>query len=324
MMALALPATDAADFSHHRQQMAGRGRMRGVSEGPFRLDPKKDAVFKLLLGGSEPLLIALLTAVLRPPIPIRRAFVQNPGLPKDFPDDKGSILDIVLVLDDHSTIEIEMQADGKGAFCGRALYYWAGLFHGQLKAGNVYSSLRPVVSVLFLNYREFSSPEFHEVFRLRGDSAGEVFSPLLEFHAIELPKLTPEQADSDLALSRWCRFLSSEDPREIERLTQEDPMIEKAERKLLELSADPDVRAILAESERREAGHRLLLGAAHADGEKKGRAEGRRELLEAQLREAFGPLPDDVRVRLAGASEVDLTRWAKRILKAKTLDEVFG
>jgi flagellar biosynthesis/type III secretory pathway protein FliH len=154
-----------------------------------------------------------------------------------------------------------------------------------------------------------------------------VFSPLLEFHTIELPKLTHDQAEADPALSRWCRFLSSEDPREIERLTQEDPMIEKAERKLLELSADPDVRAILAEEERREAGHRLILGAAHgrghAEGKREGHAEGRRQLLEEQLREAFGPLAADALLRLNGASDAELGRWAKRILRATTLAEVF-
>src|SRR6187431_106874 len=94
---------------------------------PLRLDPKRDAVFKLLLGGSEPLLIALLTAVLKPPVPICRAIVQNPGLPRDFPDEKGSLLDVVVTLDDHSIVEIEMQADSAGVFCDRALYYWAGL-----------------------------------------------------------------------------------------------------------------------------------------------------------------------------------------------------
>ena|GEM_PF-1681727 len=175
------------------------------------------------------------------------------------------------------------------------------------------------MGVLFLNYREFAFPQFHEIFRLRGSGAGVVFSPLLEFHTIELPKLTRDQAEADPPLSRWCRFLSSEDPREIERLTREDPMIEKAERKLLELSADPDVRAILAEEERREAAHRLILGAAH----KRGHAEGRRQILEEQLRDAFGPLAEETLLRLTGASDAELDRWAKRIRTATTLADVF-
>jgi predicted transposase/invertase (TIGR01784 family) len=283
---------------------------------PPRLDPKRDVVFELLIGGSEPLLIGLLTAVLRPPVRIHRAIVRNPGLPRSFPDNKGSVLDVVVTLDDQSTVEIEMQAANSRDFLARALYYWAGLFHGQLSAGQSYDSLRRVVGVLFLNYRQFPFRAFHEVFRLRGDEAGIVFSPLVEFHTIELPKLTQEQAEDDPPLARWCRFLSSEDPREIERLTREDPMIEKAERKLLEMSADPDLRDILAEEERREAGYRITIGAE--------RVAAQSELLEEMLRDAFGPLPDDRLELLRNAGRVHLTRWASRLRTAKTLEDVFA
>ena len=54
-----------------------------------------------------------------------------------------------------------------------------------------------------------------------------------------------------------------------------------------------------------------------------GRAEGRRQLLEEQLREAFGPLAEETLLRLNGASDAELGRWGKRILKATTLAEVF-
>lgn len=55
-----------------------------------RLDPTLDVVFKLLFSSDEELLIALLTAVLRPEKRIASAQVRNPELPKDFSDDKGA------------------------------------------------------------------------------------------------------------------------------------------------------------------------------------------------------------------------------------------
>lgn len=299
--------------------------MPGVA---LRLDPKKEAVFKLLFGGSEPLLIALLTVVLKPKVPIRRAIVQNDGLPRRYPDNKGNFLDILVVLKDGTMVDVEMQLDDKGAFPERALYYSAGLVRDQLKEGGEYCELRPVVSVLFLNYRQFDFPDFHEVFRLTGTRTGGLFSPLIEFHTIELPKLTREQARTDPALARWCRYFSSKDPREIERLTQEDPMIETAERRLLELGANPELRDILAEEERREAAYLLTLGAAHhkgrEEGREEGKAEGQRQLVETLLQEKFGPLSDEVRARLADAGEAQLTQWAKRFRKATTVDDVFG
>ncbi|HZN40047.1 MAG TPA: Rpn family recombination-promoting nuclease/putative transposase [Planctomycetota bacterium] len=52
---------------------------------------------------------------------------------------------------------------------------------------------------------------------------------------------------------------------------------------------------------------------------RKGKREGRIDLLKVQLEERFGPLPQAVLSRLAAATAADLDRWARRILKAKTL-----
>lgn len=53
-----------------------------------RLDPKNDLVFKLLFSDEE-LLVALLSAVLEPPVPIRRVKLLNPELPVSAMDDKA-------------------------------------------------------------------------------------------------------------------------------------------------------------------------------------------------------------------------------------------
>ena len=54
-------------------------------------------------------------------------------------------------------------------------------------------------------------------------------------------------------------------------------------------------------------------------GIRKGKREGQRALLKSQLQERFGPLPATVLSRLAAATGADLDRWARRILRAKTL-----
>ncbi|MDC8758836.1 transposase [Janthinobacterium fluminis] len=53
------------------------------------------------------------------------------------------------------------------------------------------------------------------------------------------------------------------------------------------------------------------------------RQEGRQSILAIQMEERFGPLPDEVRERLAMASDEQMGRWAKSLLHAPTLDEVF-
>ncbi|WP_428264486.1 hypothetical protein [Haliangium sp.] len=62
-------------------------------------------------------------------------------------------------------------------------------------------------------------------------------------------------------------------------------------------------------------------------GVEKGRAEvlqGLREVVLWQLIQRFGDLPTGLDVRVRRAPRDDLQRWAKRILDAATLDEVFA
>ena len=61
-----------------------------------------------------------------------------------------------------------------------------------------------------------------------------------------------------------------------------------------------------------------------AKGEAKGEVKGRVSVLEALIQEKFGTLPDAIRERIASASTEQALEWARRILMAKTLDEVFS
>lgn len=60
------------------------------------------------------------------------------------------------------------------------------------------------------------------------------------------------------------------------------------------------------------------------DGQKEGRREGLAEVLTMQLESRFGPLPEHAVRALAEAKTVSLRAWARRILAAESLDEVFA
>jgi len=312
---------------------------------PERLDPRNDVVFKMLFTSSEPALMGLLHAVLRPRRPFAGAVVRNPELPKDYLDDKGSYLDVLVTLQDGTVIDVEMQCRRHAAFRERALYYWAGVFSDQMRAGGAYTELKRVVSVLFLDYREFDFAHFHERFRLQGHTSSAEFSSFLEIHTIELPKVrerapvlgaggsTPEE------LAAWCRFLASEDPLEVAELGIQNAAIAMAERRLEEISADPRAREIAFERERRAGGAKIIAwgermearAEGHAEGHAEGRAEGRAEgLLEGQrllLRRVltkFGPISAGTETRLANANAEELALWAERLAMGASADDVLA
>ena len=61
-----------------------------------------------------------------------------------------------------------------------------------------------------------------------------------------------------------------------------------------------------------------------AEGRAEGKAEGRAEFLVHLLESRFGPLPRDLRSRIAGAEPTQLDGWFDRGLGAGSLDAVFG
>ena len=55
----------------------------------------------------------------------------------------------------------------------------------------------------------------------------------------------------------------------------------------------------------------------------KGIEKGRGQMLRDQLIHRFGPLPQAVAGRIESGTTADLNRWGRRILEARTLDDVF-
>ena len=95
----------------------------------------------------------------------RRISIAN--LPGDPPDAKLCILDIYVLFNDNSYINLEMQVEDQKNWVPRSLTYLSREFD-QLKHGDDYTLVKPVYHVGFLNFTLFEDhPEFHATYRLQ-------------------------------------------------------------------------------------------------------------------------------------------------------------
>lgn len=87
------------------------------------LDPTLDVVFKLLFGSASnrDALIDLLTAVLRPRVPITSVEVLNPEVSREQANDRGIVLDLLVSFEDGTQVDLEMQTTRREGFRNRAL-----------------------------------------------------------------------------------------------------------------------------------------------------------------------------------------------------------
>ncbi len=214
----------------------------------------------------------------------------------------------------------------------RWLYHWARLFSGRLQRGQPYSALKPVVAIAFLDLKT-SAERFHSIHHALEIHSGQRLFDGFELHLIELPRLDSHMAEREPALLvRWARFLSFEDPRELDSLASEDPIMAEAKDALERLSDDPAAQR-LAER-RREAElewERFRIADERrnvAKGLAKGLAEGhvqraRLALLDVLAARGFTPT-ERQRAGVEACDDVDvLARWMRRAVTAESLAAVF-
>jgi len=284
------------------------------------LPPTLDVIFKMLLLREQRLLRDMVEAVLGLKKPLRCLTILNPEIPRRCPKDKSITLDVRARLDDGRQLDLEMQASTPKGLRPRLLYYWARIYGRTLPKGRDYTTLRPVVSIVWLTKKLLFTEHFHSIFQLRDVKTRELLCPDIEFHLLELPKLDLAANGADAKLTRWARFFEAHSSRQYDQLAAEDPIMELARNTLRDLSQSP--RAQRLAEERRDAlgAHYHLLGASYQAGAKKGKAQGRREGRAEGLRLAIATVCQSLELkvptkRLAQMSTRRLTNLLEKLAR---------
>jgi predicted transposase/invertase (TIGR01784 family) len=285
------------------------------------LDPTLDVVFKLLFtrhDDAHEALIGLLTAVLRPTQAIASVEILDPSVGLDDIDDKSIVLDVRVLFQDGTTLNVEMQARNVETFRVRLLYYWARLFGGQLRAGEGYGSLRPTISIALLSYLEPENPRFHSVFRILDVDDHVPYADALTIHLVQLPRLAEAAAVANRppndALLRWGRFFAARTTEELDQATMTDSALLKARDVLLRLSADPEVRRLAEIRELAQTTRRIEDAGLLEQGRNEGRLQELREAV-VDLCELVGIAVDAERLARLETSSVEALVELKRHVK---------
>jgi predicted transposase/invertase (TIGR01784 family) len=177
------------------------------------VDPRNDYAFKVVFGSQrhERVLVHLLNAILVPcGLRVRSVRILNPLSEIENLDDKKLILDVKATDEEGRLYNIEMQMVAGPEFPGRFLYYWSDTYRSQLKQGNEYELLRPVISICFLEGILFPGrDESHLRFRLLETTSHFPFTEDVDLHVFQLAQFnkTVDELQSDLDL--WLYVLNN-------------------------------------------------------------------------------------------------------------------
>jgi len=216
-----------------------------------KITPRVDIAFKKIFGVDEnkDLLISLINAIVSEEDQVESVDILNPYNPRNFRNDKLSILDIKAKGHTGKRYNIEIQISDEADYDKRALYYWAKLYTEQLEKSENYAQLNKAIGIHILNFTSIPTlKKYHNVFDLRERESGLHYFKDIELHTIELNKFEPNTSNNQdnllsqseelnnmlpkvkTALDRWAAFLTRYDLLDRKALPKElkDASLEKA------------------------------------------------------------------------------------------------
>ena len=243
-----------------------------------------DVVFQYIFSsqGSEPGLLGFINAVQADAnrLPAKEIVIRNPFNPRHSFDDKSSILDIKATDSLNRTYDIEMQSVNKEAFIPRILYYWSGVYHDQMQAGEPYTVLYPVISMILTEFEMFPQlEELHNVFNLVPEKNPNFrLTDHMQIHTLEFAgKKLLQLPQIARPLRHWADFLingNAKTEEEMETLAQGIPGLDAACAKLREFSQSDELRELAIARQKAERDKIAEISFAKNEGIAEGIAEG--------------------------------------------------
>lgn len=209
----------------------------------FLMKPKIDFAFKEIMM-NEKARIGFLSAILKlNPVDIKKTELLNTNLRKLHEDEKQGILDVRILLNNATEIDIEIQLSMLSVWADRALFYLAKMYTEQIRPGQNYSVFKKCVSISILDFTLFpDNTDFYSCFHIREDSRHTLYTDKMEFHVLELPKLPDKLKEDSGDILLWAKFINAERKEEFDMLAEKNTYIESAYEQLQVISQDKQKR----------------------------------------------------------------------------------
>ncbi len=204
---------------------------------------------------------------------------------KRTPDEKKSVMDLRVQLNDTTEVDVEIQLRKQKNFEERATYYLAKIYSDQLDPSMSYTKIHRCVSLCLLDFLMSDKPGFCRTVLLRDDD-GETFTPTFELVCVELPKIRRMMDMAEITDKRvqWGKLLTASTEEELNRVrnASNNPAIDKAVLTVKELSADKKMR-LEAEARMKDIRDRMNYRETDfAEGKEEGIKEGIKEGIEIE------------------------------------------
>lgn len=238
-----------------------------------------DYMFRAVLQASNKALRGLICSLLHlAEEEVYSVTIVNPVIPGQSVEKKEIRLDISVVLNDHTLINLEMQVANKLNWKKRSVIYLCRSFD-DLNRGQDYKEARPAVHIGFLDYTLFHEcPEFYASYKLINVKNHNIYSDNFILNVIDLTRIDlASEDDKKYHIDRWAALLKATTWEEIKMLVSDNEYLCEAAETIYRMNADAQIRKQCRD---REEYYQDLRSYERAVGERDSAIEGYKKAIE--------------------------------------------
>lgn len=240
----------------------------------FIMLPTVDICFKGLMSNPKVRRGFIASLLKTDPVSIHDTMLLPTELRQEYSDDKLGILDVRVMMEDKSQIDMEMQVAYFENWDARSLFYLSRIFTDQLKKGEPYANLKKCIHISILDFILFENDrECYRSITFCDRKTGKEYTDLMEMQILELQKI-PKEPENEEEVIKWMRFLSGKSRKEFRNMAKTNEYIAEACKELERMSADERARLEYEARERAIRDYNSQIDSALRRGMQKGIEKG--------------------------------------------------
>ncbi len=243
-----------------------------------------DYMFRAVLQKNKKVLKGLIGALLHLDPESLDVKITNPIILGQSFENKDFILDINVIINSMTRLNLEMQIANYNNWKERSLSYLCRSFDSVYK-GDDYINAIPVIQISFLDFDLFpEKPEFYATYMLKNVKNGTIYTDKLQLSVIELNH-TELATDEDRLhdIDKWVAFFKTKTWKELKDMAATNQYMEAAADTIFELSSDENIRELCRRRAEFEA-HERHNASEHA----------RKDALIAEQRKLLAKKSDEI------------------------------
>lgn len=157
--------------------------------------------------------------------------------------DKEIRLDVNVMLNDQSIINLEMQVANQFNWANRSLLYLCRSFD-NLNRGDYYLNVQPAIHIGFLDYTLFPEhPEFYATYKLINIKNHHVYNDNFVLNVVDLSRIDlATDEDQKYHINEWAELFKAATWEEVRRMAEQSEYLQEASKSIFQFNTDEQIR----------------------------------------------------------------------------------